>query len=75
MKKPKRIMQSVERDKSWAEKMELRYCHCRHINTIHAGGVGDCAFIGCTCQEFKERMASSEPPRSAFQKVKEEISK
>lgn len=70
MRKRKRVMQSVERDKTWAEKIELANCRCGHSNTIHAGGIWGCAFGGCTCQEFRERIAS-EPPPKTFRQVKE----
>lgn len=62
-------MQSVGRDKTWAEKIELQYCRCSHTNTIHAGGIGDCAFYGCTCREFKEKLPSSVEPKT-FRDVK-----
>lgn len=67
--KRKRVMQSVEREKTWAEKIELAYCRCTHANTVHTGALWTCGFIGCTCQEFRERITSDEP-RSAFQTAK-----
>jgi hypothetical protein len=60
----------MNNDKTWAEKITLATCRCGHTNTIHAGGTEGCAFLGCACCEFKERMTPVEPP-SAFQEVKE----
>jgi hypothetical protein len=60
-------MQTVQRDKTWAEKIKLAYCYCDHPNTIHSGGIGDCAMHGCTCQLFKEK--TRQQP-SSFQDVK-----
>lgn len=63
-----------ELSQSWAVKMKLATCQCDHPNTIHAGGIGDCAMTGCTCGEFKEKLPST-GKASAFQKVKETMSK
>lgn len=52
----KRWRETSDRDKTWAETMEPALCRCGHLNTIHAGGIGDCAFPHCVCQEFKEKM-------------------
>jgi hypothetical protein len=48
-----------ESEKTTAEKMRLEYCECGHPNTLHAGGVGDCAYLTgtitvdqCKCQWF-----------------------
>lgn len=50
-----------ESEKTWAERMKLAYCECGHTNTLHAGGIGDCAFLvgsieleQCPCQEFRD---------------------
>lgn len=66
----KRIMQTTVREKTLAEKMHLAYCRCEHPNTVHAGGLWTCAMPECTCQEFKERIAS-DPPRSSFEEVRQ----
>lgn len=72
----KRVMQSVEREKTAAEKIKLATCRCGHVNTLHAGAIYDCGFPGCTCCEFGERLAG-EPrdEKSAFQEVKETMGK
>lgn len=73
MRRRKSTMQTTEREKTATEKMTLAYCHCEHTNTVHAGGLWTCGFIGCTCQEFKERI-KSDPPPGSFQHVKKVMS-
>ncbi len=61
-----------DRDKTWAEKIPLATCRCTHVNTLHAGSIGACAFLGCKCQGFKERHKSELPVEpKTFQDVQE----
>lgn len=65
-----------ESEKTWAERMSLAHCTCGHPNTLHAGGIGDCAFLlgsieleQCPCQEFRDVRDAANTPATPTERV------